>query len=255
MSTSTAIPGLVTSDGGRRNMLLLLGAPFTGKSTAAGTFPNAVFLDFDHKAPAGAAVLPFWDGKFCDTYAPRTNPNNPPNKRDALINWLKRELPKIPADTTLVLDSMTMVDAAFHQQTEKVETVPVSPKTGKPDGFYVWGVKLRYYGALFDLLKTHPGNVIVIMHEQYERDEDGKLTSTIRPLITGSFADTIASHFTLIFRARVIAATKEGEKSRFVWDVKPNRSYPACNNCLGIDLPTLDATYTSIKAYAEKLTT
>ncbi len=250
MSTST-IPGARPSDGGRRNMLLLLGAPFMGKSTAAATFPNAVFLDFDHKAPAGSTVIPFWDGTLCDEYAKRTNPNHPPNKRDALINWLKKTIPTLSADVTLILDSMTMVDAAFHQQTEKVETVPISPKTGKPDGFYVWGVKLRYYAALFDILKTHPGNVIVIMHEQYERDEDGKLTSTIRPLITGSFADTIASHFTLIFRARVI--NEANKPPRFVWDVKPNRSYPACNNCIGIDLPTIDAHYNSIQAYVDKL--
>lgn len=251
--TTPSIPGLITSDGGRRNMLLLLGAPFTGKSTAAATFPNAIFLDFDHKAPPGTNIIPFWDAKFCDTYAPRTNPNNPPNKRDALINFLKRELSKLPPETTLVLDSMTMVDAAFHQQTERVETVPVSPKTGKPDGFYVWGVKLRYYGALFDILKNHPGNVIVIMHEQYERDEDGKLSNTIKPLLSGSFVDSIASHFTLVFRSRIIPGDPaKGEKTRFVWDVKPNRAFP-CNNCLSLEQPTVPAHYDSIKEAAEKL--
>ncbi len=237
------IPGSQPSDGGRRNMILILGAPFTGKSTAAGTFPNPVFLDFDHKAPAGKTIVPFWDDAFCDKYKKRYATTATANRSGALIAYLSTELRNFPKDCTIILDSMTAVEAAFHHQIEKVEPLPISPKSGKPDAFYVWKEKLAFFGGLLSVLKTYAGNVIVIMHEQYERDEDGKLTSTIKPLMSGSFVDSIAAHFTSIFRQRI--ETVPNKPAAYVWDVLPTKAYP-CNNALGITTPVLPATYESL---------
>lgn len=238
------------SDADQRFMLLLLGRPFSGKSTAAATFPNPLFIDFDHKAPAGANTLPFWDDDFCDKFKPRANKNLPPNRRDALISFLEKNLAKIPKEVTLVVDSGTMIEQAFHYQTETVEPVPMSPKTNKPDGFYVWKMKLPYFGGLLGLLKTHPGNVIYIMHEQPERNEEGMETGRIKPLMSGSFVDSIASHFTLVFRARVDVKNPI-DGSPYVWDVVPNSVYE-CNNTLGIREKTIKAHYASLQKFMKQ---
>jgi len=248
------IPTPTKSDGGKRLMVLLIGPPFSGKSTAAATFPNAIFLDFDHKAPKDAVTYPFWDGDFCDKYAKRLNPNHPPNQRDALINFLKKHVTtpipddRLPLDSTLILDSMTFVEAAFHNQTEQVEVVPLG-KGGKPDGFYVWGKKLDYMDTLMAVLKTWPGTMIVVMHETPERNESGGLTGRIKPLMSGSYSDKIASNFTCMFGSRVVVTGTGNTATReFVWDVLPTNKFEY-NNTLAIPTPTIKAGYQSLLPY------
>lgn len=253
MATNLAdIPGIVPADETNRIMLLLVGKPFTGKTWAAATFPNPIFLDFDHKAKSGTLTFPFWQGEFCDKYARRTNPNYPPNGRDALLYFLQTALHKIiPPNATIIIDSGTALEAAFHTQTEKVETPPLG-KGGKPDGFYVWNQKMRYFPAVFSLLKLHAGHVVYIMHEQDERDTEGALTGRIKPLMSGSFVDQIASHFTAMFRQRV--EITPGQPAKYVWDVRPTRAFE-CNNTFQCDHPTVLATYESIKQYFPKYPT
>lgn len=248
------IPTPTTSDGGKRNMYLLIGPPFTGKSTAAGTFPSPIFLDFDHKAPAGAVTYPFWDGKFCDQYAKRLNPNHPPNQRDALVNFLKQHVvtskpdDRLPVESTLILDSLTFVEAAFHIQTEQCETIPLG-RSGKPDDFFVWGKKLDYFDAIMAILKTWPGSVIVVVHEVDERGESGAVTGRIKPLLSGSYKDKLAANFTCMFGSRIIVTGKGPTETRqFVWDVLPSNKFPY-NNTLGIKTPTIPAGYSSLAPY------
>jgi hypothetical protein len=232
-------------------MIMLIGPPFSGKSTAANTFPNAIFLDFDHKAPKGANTFPFWDGEFCDKYAPRKNPNHPPNQRDALTEFLKKHVTtaklddRLPSDSTLVLDSMTFVEAAFHNQTEQVEPIPIG-RSGKPDDRYVWGKKLDYMDTLMAMLKTWPNSVLIIVHEQDVRNEAGNITGGIKPLMSGSYKDKLATNFTCMFGSRVIVSgTGANTKREFVWDVLPTTKFQY-NNTLDIPVPTIPQGYQSL---------
>jgi len=239
------IPGSTPSDGGNRNTILLVGAPFTGKSTAAATFPNPVFLDFDHKAPAGTTTIPFWDAQFVDKLAPRKNPNHRPNVKDALLNYFSRHIltsdtaQRIPFDHTIILDSMSKLEENIHQQI-KQEGIPIG-KGGQPDGFHLWKVKLDYLSDLFSIIQAWPGTFICIMHETPEYNESGGQTGRIKPLLSGSYADKIASKFTCMFRQRVIPATPS-TPAQYVWDVQPTRAFDS-NNVLGIKAPVIPATY------------
>jgi len=260
------IPGLTPTDGGKRCMLLIVGEPFSGKTTAAATFPNPLFLDFDHKVPPDLPpelkqslkhtvttpfpTIPFWDDDLCDKFAPRSNRNVPGNKRDAFRKYLQSALAKIPADVTVIIDSATALEKAFHHQTEVIESPPISPKTGKPDGFYVWREKQNYFGSIMDLLKTHPGNVIYIMHETGEKNEDGAPTGRIKPLMSGSFVDSIASHFTLMFRQRIRVDKQNNYNKHYVWDVLPTPVFNS-NNCLQMKESPIPATYESLRPYLE----
>ena len=152
------IPGSMPSDGGSRSMILLVGAPFTGKSTAAATFPNPVFLDFDHKAPVNATTVPFWNAEFCDKLAPRKNPNHTPNRKDALLNYFRNHVitsnaaARIPYSATLILDSMTALEEAIHRQIQQ-DGIPIG-KGGQPDGFHLWKLKIDYLNDFFAIAQA-----------------------------------------------------------------------------------------------------
>lgn len=241
------IPGASVNDEHNRCFLVIVGKPFTGKTWAAATFPKPLFLDFDHKGKPGTMAVPFWNPAFVNRICPPPNVNSPPNKRDALLIYLSETIGRgIPADATLVVDSATAVEAAFHHQTEKVDPIPLG-KGGKPDGFWVWGQKIKYFNALFELLKAHSGHVVYLMHEQPERTESGVATTRIKPLMSGSFADQIASHATGLFRQRIVTV-KDDPKPYYVWDTKPNDVFE-CNNVFAMEKPTVKADYASIAQY------
>jgi len=79
------------------------------------------------------------------------------------------------------------------------------------------------------------------MHETPEYHESGGQTGRIKPLLSGSYADKIASKFSCMFRQRVIAPTA-GTAAQYVWDVLPTRAFDS-NNVLGITKPVILATY------------
>jgi hypothetical protein len=182
--------------------LLLQGPPFNGKTHAAMTFPNPVVLDFDQKLGAFAGrsdiiQVPFYDGEFCDKIVRRDGTQAPPNKKDALLKWLKVEGPKLERGQTLVLDSSTAIENAFHVQ---YSLNPTLTKKGDIDGFAEWRQKNDYFGEMMGDLKALKCHVIYICHEQIERDDEGKATGRIRNLMSGAYGDKLASNFTDYFR-------------------------------------------------------
>jgi len=245
------IPGSTPSDGGSRNMILLVGAPFTGKSTAAATFPNPVFLDFDHKAPVNTTTVPFWNAEFCDKLAPRKNPNHTPNRKDALLNYFRAHVitadasRRIPYSATLILDSMTALEEAIHRQIQQ-DGIPIG-KGGQPDGFHLWKLKIDYLNDFFAIAQAWPGTFICIMHETPEYGESGATTGRIKPLLSGQYADKIGSKFTGMYRQRVIV--EAGKPPQYVWDVLPTRVFDS-NNTLGIKQPTILASYESMMKHS-----
>lgn len=247
------IPQPTISDGGLKGRYLIVGRPATGKSFAANTFPNPVFLDFDHKAPAGAKTFDFWNPIFCDSIVRRVNPNHLPNRRDALLKFFKdhvvtpTESNRLPLDTTLILDSVTAFDESLHQQIRQ-EGIPVG-KSGQPDAFYVWRKKIEFLDDLFTVISAWPGDFICIMHEMPEYDDAGSQTGRVKPLIAGQYADKIASKFNCVFRSR-IELDPSTKKPIYVWDVQPTRAFESTNR-LGITQVTIKATYQSLMEAAK----
>jgi len=185
--------------------LLLQAAPFSGKTYAAMTFPNPCVLDFDQKLGAHAGrkdiiQVPFYDGKFCDSIVKRDALLGPPNKKDALLKWLTVEAPRLHRDQTLVIDGLSAVDAGYHNWFNQNKDQLATSKKGEYNKFVEWDLKGRYFKEILDLIKSVNSHVVMICHEQVERNKDGDLTGGVKPLIAGAMADALAGAFTDCFR-------------------------------------------------------
>lgn len=242
-SASTGIPGMVSSDEPSfGDFILIVGPAFSGKTTACLTFPKPVFINLDNKLPRGTNCIPFHDPAFTDRFAPRANRTLPPNRKDAVLNWLYQNVGNLPSDITLILDSFSALSDAFHLQAEYVEDIGTS-KAGNKALLKVYGAKLNYLEAVFTLLKFAPCRVIVTAHTMPEYDAQGNPTGGVKPFCTGSFSDKIATYATDVFRAYVDIDPNTGkpridpetkEVIGYRWMLKPDRTCSLTNTLLTI---------------------
>lgn len=180
----------------------LQGAPGTGKTTSALTFPNPFAIDFDHKLPNGTPSAPFWDPAFVDSIIPRSKlviagKKAPPNTRDAFMSWFMVEHSKFEPEQTLVIDSYTMLDTAFHSY---LTYNPILNAKSEIDTRAGWGFKLDYLRAFFETMKGCRCNVVMTFHETQKTDVDGEVINKLRPVMQGSFRDHVAGFFTGFYR-------------------------------------------------------
>lgn len=214
----------------------LQGYPGTGKTTGALTFPNCYALDFDHKLPSGVPSTNFWDAAVVDKIKLRGNPKWPANKAGALLDFLTTEGPKFSSEQTILIDSFTMVDAAWH---DYINAGPPRNKEGEINTMAIWGMKLDYMRALFDRLRSLACNVVITFHESEKTNVDGVTINKCRPLLQGSFRDQIAGHFTAFFRCVVDPVDKDAEgkvlkvngqpaiKHGYWWQVRSDDTFDA----------------------------
>lgn len=200
----------------------LQAAPNCGKTTSALTFPNVVVADFDNKLSATNAklagkeladvtIIPFYDADFCDSLVPRKNKLFAPNKRDAFTAWLNKEAVNMQQDQTLIIDSWTMLQAAFDQQTGYE---PAISRNGSEDKFVFWARKVEFSKEVCERLKTLNCHVVVTFHETIDRDDEGRPTGKMKPVMQGQFADQLAGHFTDWFRQHAVAKLKDPANPR-----------------------------------------
>lgn len=222
------------------------GPPGTGKSWAAATFPNPVFLDLDNKLRSlkdrpGILRIPFCDPLWVSEY------NNglykakgkfvAPNRRDAVVHWLRTEGIKLGPTYTIILDSWTSLMNARDQQQDQ------EPKTLKEGGEDTWGIfrlKLAYCITIMEILKGLSCNVVMTCHETIDRDKEGEANGKLRPLAQGQFADQIAAHFSDWYRQSVLTKVDgkggiqmiNGEPMKedigYYWQVKSDALFNAC---------------------------
>lgn len=226
--------------------ILLVGAPSSGKTTACMTFPNPRFINLDNKLPAGAVAIPFHDPAFCDKYAPRAHGALPPNRRDAVINWLLQHVHQLSPDTTLILDSFSSLSDAFHLQAEKVEDIGTS-KAGNKALLKVFGAKLAYLEPVFSLLKLAPCRVVVTAHTMPDYDAEGNATGGVKPFCTGSFSDKLAGYATDTFLQYVDVdpntgrpKVENGEVTGYRWWLRPGKRCLHVSTFLNLP-PTLNS--------------
>lgn len=180
----------------------LQGYPGTGKtwSCLRTGAPNPLVLDYDNKLSAhrdlDVNVIQFHDPKFLfDTF--KLDSNKGTCGYQALPLWLRKYGVELTFNQTLVLDSASSIMNSFDSWWEKN---PSYSKDGKIDSYAPHKAKVAFWGELVTLLKGLKCHVILTMHESVERDDEGRLTGKVRPLMSGQFADQIAGHFTDWFR-------------------------------------------------------
>ena len=171
----------------------LQGFPKCGKTFAALTFPNPIVANLDrglgaHEGRSDIIEVPFWNGTFCDGIIPRSGNANPPNRKDALLKWIHFEGAKLVPEQTLIIDSLSAIEDAFHTE---YRINPVVTKGGSEQGFAEWKHKQTYFGELMGEIKSLRCNVILCAHQS-----ENSLKGGFRPLLSGGFADKLESHFT-----------------------------------------------------------
>ena len=211
MLNTTDFPYVVTTPTVPQIRLGVIGAPGTGKTTFAMTFPNVLVLDFDGKLPPGTRAVPFYNQKWLKEQKSWMRPSSVNfADRDALAYFLRNEAPRLSPDTTLVVDSWTSIMNRLDMWHEAVKhTLFYSEKKKEVDGFAVHADRITFAVEIFNLFKNLPCNLIITMHEQIERNEDGLPTGSIKPLMKGQFADQMAAHLTGFFRMAFDPGCKE----------------------------------------------
>src|ERR1044071_282279 len=161
----------------------------TGKTIAASTFPNPVYMDIDRGLGALSGrsdiiKLKFYDNDFCKQINPNHKGFN--TLRDTVLMFLDKEAKKLEADQTLVVDGSTGLQNAYHAWYDEN---PVVTKTGSIDDRAVWRLKLNFFGDICETLKTLRCNVLYIAHEYEKPDSSGEYNGKIRPLMSGQFCN------------------------------------------------------------------
>jgi hypothetical protein len=231
----------------------LIGAPGTGKTTGAVTFPNVVVLDFDRKCPPGVPSIPFWDTAVEKSWLKGGYKSSaiPYGPRYGLIHFLQTEGPKFSPDTTLVLDSWTSMMNKLDNWQNTFETqLYYSNKKKEVDGFQLHGDRLAMAVEISNTVKELKCNFIYIFHEQIERDKDGNPLTSIKPLMKGQFADQFSAHITFFFRA--CHSLKWQSNGGYHWRVKANDVFkPITPHRFQVpETGCIDATY---EAYSKQL--
>lgn len=240
-------PGAITLDTVDSNIQIRLGiqGPFgSGKTFAAATFPNPVFLSLDRgllglSGRKDIIEIPFYNASFVESickkesetyYDLKTNRTRvtPPNRKDAIVTWLMTEATKLTKDQTLVLDNQTDLQTAYHSgywTNPKITKGTNKGGGGDIDSWAEWNQKVDWFLEIMVSLKGLRCNVVYIAHETQERDTKGNLTGQLTPLLTGQFGDQIGKHFTDWYRAHVITKPKTAEEMQKKESAMGSRAY------------------------------
>lgn len=206
----------------------LQGAPVSGKTFALITAPNLVVLDFDRKMGAHAGkditIIPFYDDSFVNSIVNKSFIDAPANRRDSLLKWLRVHGPKLNESQTLAIDSMTMVEESFGQQTD---LEPVYTKENKLDHFDFWDRKIDYYRDIFILFKSFKCNIITTWHESIMTDPKGVPTGKLYPILTGQAGKKLQAKFTDWFRQTALNTdpydgTKKLNETGYFFQTQPD---------------------------------
>src|SRR5438477_3448518 len=152
----------------------IIGEAGTGKTTATLTFPNPIVTNIDNGLQTfigrNIIQIPFHEHDFVSKILNRsaTVRAATPNRRDAFLTCIREEAIKLESDQTLIVDSWTTLQDAFDVQTA---LDPAYTKEGKIDDFDFWARKLDFSRDVLTYLMSLKCNVIVIFHEQKERDK------------------------------------------------------------------------------------
>lgn len=207
------------------------GPPFSGKTTAALTFPNPIILSFDRKtnahiARADVINVPFYDPLYVDTIVKRDGIQCPCNRKDALLVWLDKHGSKLSNLQTLIIDGNTGIDEAYQDWWKQNPQLGYT-QGGQVNKFKEFTLKNEFFADIHVALKALKCHVVYICHETPERDKSGELTGKVRPLLSGQAGDKLASNMTDFLRAIVVSKPKNDEQVK------------KCKEWAGIDDATL----------------
>jgi len=175
---------------------LILGAPGTGKTTFASTFPKPYFFDFDNKM----LVLAGKDIDY-DTYA---DTGTTPKAWRAFIDKLENLLKNPVAEyQTIVLDSFTMLQEIGMNEVQRVNAT-----YGKPVQLKEWGILSGMLNDVLYMLKAVTTmHVVVVVHEEIIKDDESRALSIV-PMAMGKLSSYISAFFHEVYRTKTRRTSK-----------------------------------------------
>lgn len=242
--------------------LLLVGPPKSGKTYAASSFPNPLFVDFDNGLTStelrakNLATLPFYDEAWLRKQYPvlHANAKLPVRPASSFVTFLNSpELLSMSIEDTLVLDSLsTMSDAV---KTELTPLIPVSKKTGEDDGYWFWKQWSNWFCSLCTKIRSLNCNVVLTAHEQEIRDSETGRVLAYKFMLQGQeFSPRLPQFFTDIYRQT--KDTKQlpgpaGDKlaarvsENYLWQIKSSPQF-LCETRMRTDKQFVPANFTSL---------
>ena len=198
-----------------RRRVAIQGAGGTGKTTAALTFPNPIVVDIDNSVdlnnaravgidPSTVTVLPF----YREDYQKTIMAVNRPNVKDCFEKWLEENIRKFAPEQTVIIDSWTFLQDAF----DKFTPIPIAKQSGAEDRMSWWGMKADWSQEILTTLQSAQCNIVMIFHEVEERDDKGRLTGKVKPMMQGRFADKLQNYFPYWFRQFTLDKITDREK-------------------------------------------
>jgi hypothetical protein len=209
-----------------RVMCMIYGQPVTGKTTGARTFPDPHILDFENNLPKGVGkVIPMWDDSFVDSIKKRVHQSWSANRRDVALMVAKDLATQMPAGSTLIIDSLTRLETWYNIQ-ENEEPPILSEKTKQQDTNAHYRKRLIYFDTFLTMFTTAKCNVVMIVHQQFERDEKREVTQHVRPALMGQIGEKLPGYFPVLLQA-VRRQAKPTDPVTFDWRVKSSMFEPA----------------------------
>lgn len=224
--------------------LLLVGPPKSGKTFAAATFPNPLYVDFDNGLTATElralqlAQLPFYSEEWVRTQykSLHPSPTSPFKPASAFVQFINSvDVQKMTIEDTLVIDSLSTLSDAV-----KAELAVNTPKgkDGNPDTFWFWREWSNWFCAFCTKLKSFKCHVVLLAHEQEIRDnETGRVTSYKFCLQGQEFSPRLPQFFTDIYRQTKESRQIPGQVDKlkmqveesYLWQVKTTPQFLACS--------------------------
>lgn len=215
--------------------IALIGAANSGKTWAAATFPNPLFVDFDKKLPrhltTPVSSLPFWDEVFLaevikeEKLAASTKIGGIVASSHVFLAWITKVAPSIPEDVTLVIDSWTMMQQLLDRV---LNATKKQNSAGEVDTREYYARKATLSTEVLAALKNLKCQHVVIFHESKDMKSDGSPSGKLNPLMAGSLKESLPQNFTHWIR-QTAEENKTTKEIEYLWQIKPNNE---CNcNC------------------------
>lgn len=193
----------------------IIGAPGTGKTTGALTFPNPRVLASENKFPAGTRVVPFYTPEVRKMFADKEIGRS--DARSALINFIRNESSKRGPNETEIIDSWTNFINAFEIWAERL--APVIYKTKSSDEIDYFKLHKDRLDMCYEIMHALMGtqcHFVVICHEYREMNRNGIPVGTFKPICRGQFANQFTSMLNTYVRQVVLPDGK------YCWQVVPD---------------------------------
>lgn len=247
--------------------LLLLGPGGWGKSTAAATFPNPVFIDFDNNLPAEFAgkypTIPMWNREWLLTQKLSMNPSilgsAIANRPLMFLPQIFKDISTLDSDQTVVFDHLSAISDLLAICIKEDNSAEI-----KKNPYAFWAMWAEFLSALFDGIRKTRCNVVMICHEDELREPETNRLLGRRWLLPGQkFSPKVPTYFNNVFRqcrtydvnrggtlAVPGALTAQTAKLDYLWQIRPDAEFQYARTTIPGDKLYVKATYQSFLSRA-----